>query len=121
MGGLESQILESEHLTIGEDRTIEIPVVQSDGSTAQTMTGWTLVWSLMDRPGGTALITKTPTIGNSAGTDDLATITVDAADWTSAGITDPDSLFHVLYRNDSGSVSMLSFGEAVVHAALPVA
>lgn len=119
MGGLEAQILESEHLIIGEDRPVVINVKQSDGSTAQTMTGWTLRWVLMDRQAGTALITKTPTVQNGVGTNDQAAFTILAADWS--GITKPGALFQTLSRIDTGNVQVLAFGRVVVHAALATA
>lgn len=119
MGGLEAQILESEHLIIGEDRPVTVNVKQSDGSTAQTMTGWTLQWKLMSGRAGTALITKTPTVQDGVGTDDQASFTISASDWSL--ITKSQSLFHTLSRIDTGNVQVLAFGGVVVHAALATA
>ena len=121
MGAKEARIAESEHWMIGEDRTIRIDVVQSDDVTPQTMTGWALTWELLDRRGGTVLLTKTTAsgiaIGNGAGTNDRATITV--ADTDIEGITGiaPGTFYHVLRRTDAGNEAVLAFGDAVLQRA----
>lgn len=131
MGGLEAPILEGKHVIIGEDWTFNINVRQQGVVTPQTMTGWTLEWKLLNRQGGTALMTKTTSSGitiqngtdeegvSTGGTDDAASVSIDAADWN--GITRPGTLFHTLARTDSGSVQVLAFGPVVVHAALATA
>ncbi len=117
MGAIESAAAETEHIALGEDRPLQWNVTQSNGSTPQNMSGWTVEFNLLDQQGGQALITKTPaTIQNGAATLDQAEVTIDAADWS--GITKPGSYFYTLHRSDSGSVALLAFGEFVVHAAL---
>ena len=101
---------------IGEDKTIEIDVVQSDGSTAQTMTGWALTWELKrSQFHSTVLISKTTasgiSIGNGDGTDDRASITV--AD-TDTEDLEPGTYYHQLRRSDAGSEVILSRGDAVI-------
>lgn len=114
MGAKEAPIRESEHLFIGEDRTIRIDVVQSDDTTPQAMTGWSLTWELLNRRGGTVLITKTPSIGNGSATDDRATITITDTDTEAI---DPGTYFHVLRRTDAGGEAVLAFGDAVIQEA----
>jgi hypothetical protein len=95
----------------GEDQDIRFDVKQSDGTTAQTMTGWTLVWELKDSPEGTVRITKTPSIGNGVGTDDRATVSVVDTDTESLGA---GTYYHHLRRSDAGSEQILSHGDAVL-------
>lgn len=114
MGAAEAHVAESEHFFIGEDRSLVIDVT-SDGTTPQTMTGWALTWELMDRKGGTALITKATggsgiTIGNGSGTNDRATVVITDAD-TEAITQGAGTYYHVLRRTDSGSETVLAFGD----------
>lgn len=118
MGAIESPIRESEHWYIGEDRTLRYPVTESDGSTAQTMTGWSLTWELLDRRGGTAVISKATgsgiVIGDHNGTDDRAVVTILAAD---SEDLEPGTYWYVLRRTNSGNAAVLAFGDAVLQRA----
>ena len=100
-----------------EDKTLNISVKQADGTTAQTMTGWTLQWTLWtNRIGGTAILTKSGgdiTIANDAGTDDQAQIAIADSDAITAGYW-----YHELSRTDAGSSALLAYGDARV---LPMA
>jgi hypothetical protein len=128
MGATESAITESQHLFVGEDRSLVFDVT-SDGTTPQTMTGWSLTWELLTRRGGTILITKSTggsgiTIGNGSGTNDRATVVVSDTDTEGIATTlgvDIDQVagtyFHVLRRTDSGSESVLAFGDVVLQQA----
>lgn len=114
-GGVRADIGEDQHVIIGEDRSIVIDVNQVDGTTAQTMTGWTLAWYLTARAGSAALVTKTPTIGNGDGTDDRATVTLDDASTESAIIAaGPGNYWHELWRIDAGSETRLVYGSFVL-------
>lgn len=108
-------ITKSDEFFIGEDRTIAIDVKQSDESSAQTMTGWALTWELKPSPGEAVSISKTTSagisIGNGAGTDDRATITI-ADDDTEA--LEPGIYYHQLRRTDAGSEQLLSFGDVTL-------
>ncbi len=81
-GGVRADVGSDQHVFIGEDRTIHIDVNQSDGTTAQTMTGWALTWELLDRQGGTVLVQARPrgggtiTIGDGDDTDDRAAVAI---------------------------------------------
>ena len=98
---------------IGEDKTLTIEVVQSDGSTAQTMTGWALIWELMTSPTGSVVLTKTTssgvTIGDGDGTDDRATVVITDED-TEALSAGPARYYHRLRRSDDNTEYNLSFG-----------
>ena len=123
MGAKEARIAESHHWMIGEDRTIRIDVLQSDDVTPQAMTGWALTWELLDKRGGTVLLSKTTaaggiTIGNGDATDDRATIPVADTDLEAvASLAVPGTFFHVLRRTDAGSEAVLAFGDAVIQEA----
>ena len=114
MGAVESNVLESEHWTVGEHKSVLIDVVQSDGTTPQTMTGWALAWELKDSKDGTVLITKTTadgiSIGNGLGTGDRATVTVESDDYANVP-SGGGLLYHQLYRTDVDSEALLSFGD----------
>lgn len=119
MGAVESPVTEAQHWFIGEDRSLRYDVT-SDGTTPQTMTGWALTWELLDRRGGTVLITKTTvsgiTIGTGSGTDDRATVAV--SDTDTEALTGGAGTYHtVLRRTDAGSEVVLAFGDAVLQKA----
>ncbi len=109
--GIEANILESVNWFIGEDKTINIDVNQSDGTTAQAMTGWTLAWELKATANGAVEITKTPSIGDGDGTDDRAAIAILGADTEALR---PGTYYHQLRRSDTGSEVVLAFGDAVL-------
>lgn len=120
MGAVESAIAESQHWFIGEDRTFVYAVTDSAGA-AQNMTGWSLTWELLDRRGGTVVLTKSTsgsgiTLGNGAGTNDYATVTI--ADTDTEALTGGPGTYHtVLRRTDAGSEVVLAFGDAVLQEA----
>lgn len=113
MGAIESAIAESEHWFAGEAATFRYDVTEADGVTAQVMTGWALTWELKTSRTGTVLLTKTVgdgvTIGNGSGTDDRASVAVDAEDTEAIAA----GIYHQqLRRTDAGSEKVLSFGDA---------
>jgi hypothetical protein len=124
MAGVESAIAESAHFFIGEDRPL-LYYVTSDGSTAQTMTGWALTWELLDRRGGTVLLTKTVGSGialsNGNGTNDLATVTIEDTDLeANVGVSAQIGhgvFFSVLRRTDAGTERVLAFGDVHIQEA----
>lgn len=120
MGAIESNIGEDKHLAYGEDKTLQWTVTTAAGA-AQAMTGWTVELNIMDRPGGTALITKAPgTFNDADGTDDQVEFALAAADWSAV----PErraSLFYTVHRTDTGAITLLAFGRVPVHVPLPTA
>ena len=115
MGAVESPITRSEHWFTGEDRLINIDVVQADGVTPQDMTGWSLTWELKDGPTGMVRVAKSVgsglVIGDGAGTGDRASITI--ADTDTEGLP-AGTYYHHLRRTDPGNEIVLSFGAAVL-------
>ena len=99
---------------IGEDKTVTIDVTDSAGA-VQSMTAWALTWELKRSSSSAALISKTVgsgiAIGNGAGTDDRATVTI--AD-TDTEALEPGTYYHHLRRTDAGSEVILSFGDAAL-------
>ncbi len=101
---------------VGADKTIAITVTDGNGA-AQALTGLDTTWELLNGSGSPvaeALISKTSgasqiAYSNGSGTDDVATITIDAAD--TASLT-PGIYHHRLRLTSSGSVDVLSFGHA---------
>lgn len=99
----------------GAKRTHRIDVVDAS-SVAQAMTGWSLayVWRKAD---GTLALSKTTssgiTIGNGSGTDDRATVTIDAADTVSLA---PGTYNYALWRTDSTNDDPLAYGTLVLSA-----
>ena len=107
---------------INADHSIRIDVVQADGVTPQTMTGWALEFTLRAEAAngtGTEHITKTTaggavTIGNGAGTNDRATVTILAAD--TATLKEGKYYEFALWRTDTGSRQPLVYGTAYLTA-----
>ena len=99
----------------GERKQAVFDIVD-EAEAAQTMTGWTLSFG-MYRAGatGNAITPKTTASGiaisNGDGTDDRATVTVDAADTASllAG-----TYYYELERTDSGAEQKLAFGTIIL-------
>ena len=86
----------------GGKRTHRIDVVDSGGS-PQNMTGWSLAYVWREKDGTFPLVLSKTTggfgvsIGNGAGTNDRATVTIDAAD--TDGL--PGEFDGALWRTDS--------------------
>lgn len=108
---VETNITASNNWFRGTDKDFAIAVKQSDGTTAQTMTGWTLLFEILDAADApTALISKSPTITSSAGTDDLATASV--ADTDSEALVGDATYHWRLRRTDAGFEDIYAFGTA---------
>lgn len=112
-------IAEADGFYVGEDKVLVFDITDSSGS-PQTMTGWTLSWSLRRTQGasGTAISTLTTTagditIGDADGTDDRATVTVGSAE--TSGLA-PGVYAYSLARTDSGSWQVLAAGSCVLLA-----
>ena len=117
MGAAESSIAESVHFARGETKTPYYDVT-SDGTTPQAMTGWALSWTLYETKGGAVIFAKTTgaaeiAIGNGAGTDDRATVSLSATD-TGTTITKAGTYYAELWRTDVGALQLLSFGDVVI-------
>ena len=104
-------------LIVGADSTWRVTVTDSAGA-AQTMTGWTLEFSLRqhrsDGKGTQVLTTTSATLSNGSGTDDVVSFPI--AD------TDTDPLAPGVYdwavwRTDAGSETCLAFGTVALTGA----
>lgn len=109
----EFKITKSDNWFVDEDKEIRIDVLQSDESTPQNMTGWSLTYEILTTKFGKVEISKTVSgggvsIGDGDGTNDRATITIND--------TDTENLYegthyHRLRRTDAGFEQTLSEGE----------
>lgn len=111
-----SNIEKDQYWFHGEAKDLLYDVTQSDGTTPQTMTGWTLKWSLTTPKGKEVMSLTTTggdiTIGNGAGTDDRATVSVTVSDYNGVtGVTFSSRL----ERTDGGNESVLAFGSVYLH------
>lgn len=112
-GGLRAPISASEQLFIGEDRPIEIAVVDEHNEPVD-MTGWALTWELLDEPGGNVIVSKTTPVGiviqdgeNTEGNNDAALISLFDTDTEGEG---PGTYYHVLRRTDADNEVVLAEG-----------
>ncbi len=114
MGGKESNIQETEHWHLGENRDVGMPVVDASGNPVD-LTGMTLRFRVFDRRGGTVLLTKdSPTLSNDAGTLDRATVTILTGDYTL--LVKGKTYYYEWQRTDSGEEGVLAFGHAVIRS-----
>lgn len=117
---IRDDITKDDDLYTGEDKTFTFTVYQSDGTTAQNITGWALSYrwkrSLSD-PDSDAVLTKTTSSGITLTTPASGLCTVTIAD------TDTDSLeartyYHELKRTDAGSETILTTGSVLLQQAI---
>jgi hypothetical protein len=104
----------------GEDKSLVFTVNQSDGSTAQDITGWSLSWMLkraVADADADALITKTTGSGIALTTpaSGICTVTIDDTDTDSL---EPGTFRHELKRTGAGVETILSYGTAVLKRAV---
>ena len=120
MGAKESPITKYEGWFIGENRSLQWDVTQSDDETPQAMTGWALLFQLKVSKNVTATIMSKTTgageisIGNGVGTNDRATLTINNADYP-AGMK-PGHYHYQLKRTGDGLETVLAYGDAVIMA-----
>lgn len=104
-------ILPEHEFFIGTDQPIEINVKQTDETTEQLMTGWSLTHEIMDDENGPVRVTKTVgsgiTIQNGTATNDQAAIQIDDTDTEPLP---PGVYYHRLRRTDAGYERILSYG-----------
>ncbi len=104
-------------LFLNADSTVQVNVKQSDGTTAQTMTGWALAFRLRRNNDDSLVVSKATggsgiTIGNGSGTDDRATIAI--ADTDTAGWPAGRDYSWSLWRAEAGSDIPLAYGNATL-------
>lgn len=113
---IERNITSDDDFFLGEDKTLSFTVYQSDGSTAQNITGWALSWMLKKDArdaDADAKVTKTTGSGITitSGAAGTLTVTIDDTDTASlaAGVYQ-----HELKRTDDGFETVLTFGTCVL-------
>lgn len=109
---IEQNIDADDDFFIGEDKSLSFTIYQSDGSTPQNITGWTISWMLKLKATDTdaaAKITKTTASGIALTTPASGVCTVTIADTDTDAIR-ADTYFHELKRMDAGFETILSFG-----------
>lgn len=109
-------IRESDRWFTNTDYDINFTVLQSDESTAQDISGWSLSWLLKKRASdldANALITKTGGSGITItdGANGLCTVDIDDDD--TDGMS-PGVYVHELKRTDAGLETVLCSGVAVL-------
>jgi hypothetical protein len=108
----EDAIGQSDQWHIGEDKSLVFTVYQSNGTTAQDITGWALEWVLKTSYDATTTVLSKTTVSGIALTTPLSGIcTVSIAD-TDTDALQPKTYVHVLKRTDDGSESILTYGSA---------
>lgn len=104
-----SNITEADHLFRGEDRALQILVVDEAG-VPLNVSGYTLEWNLARNVEDAPLVSITSgiAVSDGNGTGDLVTVTVGADD--TIGLL-PGWYRHALWRTDLGSTYVLTFGK----------
>lgn len=117
---IRDDITKDDGLYTGEDKTLTITVYQSDESTAQNITGWSLSYrwkrSLSDADSD-AVLTKTTSSGITLTTPASGLCAVAIAD-TDTDSLQPQTYYHELKRTDAGSETVLMTGTVVLRQAL---
>lgn len=111
---------DSDYFT-GEDKSLQFTIYQSDGSTAQDITGWSLSWMVKKRKtdaDNAALVTKTTADGIALTTpaSGICTVTVEDTDITA--LVGGTLYYHELKRTDAGYETVLSYGTFTLRQAV---
>ncbi len=113
---IQCNVTASDNVYIGSDKSLTIPIYQSDGKTRQDITGWALSWMLkasIHDADASAVITKTTVNGItlSSPTTGVCVVTLSAADTLSL---DPATYVHELKRTTPGSEDVVTDGTFVL-------
>lgn len=117
---VEHNITADDQWFTGEDKSLVFTVYQSDGSTAEDITGWSLSWMLKRNKrdaDADALITKTTGDGIALTTPESGVCTVSVADTETEDLRG-GRYYHELKRTDAGSEAVLSYGSAQVQQSI---
>lgn len=117
---IQSNITASDEWYTGEDKQLVFTIYQSDGTTAQDVTGWALSWRLKKRAtdaDSASILTKTTVSGIALTTpaSGIVTVTVDDTDTDSLA---PQTYYHELKRTTAGNETVLAYGTALLKQAL---
>lgn len=111
---VERNITADDEWFTGEDKSLVFTIYQSDGTTPQDITSWSLSWMLKRRKSdldAAALLTKTTASGIALTTPADGIATVSIAD-TDTDAVSPGTGYHELKRTDSGVETVLTYGSA---------
>jgi hypothetical protein len=117
---IKAPIAASDEWYAGEDKSLVFTIYQSNGTTAQDLTGWTLSWTLKRFASDldvAAILTKTTVSGITLTTPGSGVATVAVADTDTDPIV-PGLYHHELKRTNAGNETVLSYGTAVLRQAL---
>lgn len=110
-GGLRQDVEQNRNILVGEDRSIAWNVLDAD-DVAQAMTGWTLVFEVLDKRAGAILFTAASvTIQNGTATDDQALVTLADDDTETLGA---GKFYYQLRREDAGQKGNIAFGDLII-------
>lgn len=107
---------EDDSFFIGEDKLLAATIYQSNGRTAQNITGWTLSWMLkrsLSDTDGSALLTKTTSTTITLTSPTVGQCTIGIAD-TDTDSLEPGRYYHELKRTNAGEETVLSHGRCVL-------
>lgn len=104
----------------GEDKSLVFTIYETDGTTAQDITGWTLAYMWKRAPSdadSAAVLTKTTSAGIALTTpgSGICTVTIDDTDTDSLL---PQTYHHELKRTTAGSETVLTTGTVLLQRAL---
>lgn len=117
---LRDDITADDDLYTGEDKSLVFTVYQSDGTTAQNITGWTLsyMWKLKPSDAdAAAVLTKTTSAGIALTTPASGICTVTIEDTDTDSLT-PQTYYHELKRTNAGSETVLTTGTVLLQRAI---
>lgn len=104
----ESPITASDQWFVREDKTLKWTVYQSNGTTLQNITGFTIKFYLLPLGSDTPVVTKTATVTN--GPNGLCEAVIVPGDTAFA----PDNYYYCLKRTDAGFNAVLAYGLATL-------
>ena len=117
---IQDNITKDDDLYANEDKTLTFTVYQSDGTTAQNITGWALsyLWKrLPSDADASAVLTKTTSSGITLTTPSSGICTVTIADTDTVDLN-PQTYQHELKRTDAGSETVLTTGTVLLQRAI---
>lgn len=116
---IRNNVGDADHWFVGEDKLVEVTVLQADEVTPQDVSGWEFSWRLKRREtdlDADALVTKTSADGivvtgvfNAAPALNTQRVVVAVAD-TDTDPLAPGLTYHELKRTTPGSETVLTFG-----------
>ena len=117
---VERNITTADDWYIGEDKTLPVTIYQSNGTTAQDVTGWAISFMLKKRATDAdvaAKVTKTTVSGIALTTPASGLITVSIADTDTDGLA-AGSYRYEIKRTDAGFETVLTSGACVLRQAV---